>query len=165
MVNLELDGSPSLFESLPALEITWHKFQKETYCNTARLIFESPLEDDLVKISVTIRNIIAPGKPEQKTVDYTVYNFLPCRRDNGLVCAAINSTKLVEAIGLCGFTKNSDGDYSNLVRYPISISYKYSGIEESFAFIDQLPPLLICKNVLGSIKAGEKLASHINLSK
>lgn len=160
---LELTGWPTIFEMFPALEITWHKTPKETYCHHARLIFESPLEFDLVRVEIKTIKITSPSAIQKRVSESVITRYLPCQREDGKIVVALNSTELVDAIGLCDFTKNAKGTKYSLVRYPASISFYYADEEQTYSFKAELPPILISKTPLDSINIGDKVNVHINL--
>lgn len=163
MYCLELNGGTSLFESTPALEITWHKTQRETYCHSARLIFESQFDELLVNVFIKTKTVKSPGTKDRQTY-YSIYNaFLPCSKKEGVVYVNLNSTELVNALGLCEFTKNGNGKNNYLVRYPIAIGYKYAGVETCHPFLENMPPVLLCKKPIDDADFDNKIVTHLNL--
>lgn len=163
MQYIELDGSFSLFKTYPALEITWHKTQEETYCHHARLVFESPDISTPIQVSITTTKITSPSSKQPKISHSTINRYLPCKSENGLVYVNLDSTELVEAIELCEYTKDSEGNNNNLVSYPSEIKFRYSSHEESYLLKAGLPPLLICQDLLRPAEFGNKITVHINL--
>lgn len=159
---LELTGWPTMFEMFPALEITWHKTPKEIYCHHASLIFESPSEFDLVRVEIKTISLTSPSR-ERHVSESIITRYLPCRREDGKIIVALNSTELVEALNLCEFTKNVKGTKCSLVQYSASISFFYADAGQTYSFEADLPPRLISKMALDSIDAGEKINVHINL--
>ena len=159
---LELTGWPTMFEISPPLEITWHKIPNEIYCYDARLIFESPLTFDLVRVEIKTISITDPSN-ERHVSESVITRYLPCHREDDKIIVDLNSTEFVEAIGLCAFTKKAKGGKCNLVQYPAAISFYYGDEEQTYPFIEGLPPKMICKTALDLMNTGDKVTVHINL--
>lgn len=160
MTTINLDGSPSLFDEYPALEITWHKVPKEPYCHSARLIFDGPISGPWCKVSVKNRMIVAPSTKEERSFDLTVTRYLPYKMVDGRVCVPLNSFTMAKALGLCEYTKGK----KHLVNYTSAIEFSRAETVEAHPFIDGMPPMLISKELIDAIAEDEKVTVHINLT-
>lgn len=160
MTTINLDGSSSLFDEYPALEIIWHKASKGTYCHSACLVFDGPISGPWCKVSVKNRMIVAPSTKEERSFDMTVTRYLPYKVYDGRVYVPLNSFTMSKALGLCEYTPGK----KHLVNYTSAIEFSRAETVEAYPFIDRMPPLLISKELIDAIPEGEKVTVHINLS-
>lgn len=149
------------------LDITWAKAFGEVYVHHASLFIPMPSDSlflpELACVGVTKRAKILLKK-KMKDIDTRVANYLPASQTEGGILVKLNSSPIVEALGLNTWTFFKTGKRKQLKEFPVNVFYSIDGGEEKvlpFDFKELATPYLLSEHLFETLSDNEAVESKI----
>lgn len=149
------------------LDITWGKAFDEIYCSHASLfipfvqesLFDTP---ELVRIGITVRYNTVKGRKIVSTFCRDFQYYLPCNQTEGGLIVKMNSSTLIDAIGLNSWTVLKYKKRGTQKEFPTRVFYTIGerGLVE-LPFTANETPYLSAEEILSTLKEGEKIDTSI----
>lgn len=149
------------------LQITWAKAFDEVYVHHASLFIPvasgSLFPPEYILFGVNKRAKIL-HKKKMKDIDTRVANYLPVSQTEDGLLVQLNSSPIIEALGLNTWTFFKTGKRKQLKEFPVNLFYSIDGGEEitlPFNLKEKGTPYLLFEHKFESLSEGETIESKI----